>query len=276
MALTADEKDIGKALVGLDYAYIKTNGEVLFQQPIPSDLFATTLVMVDRDTGQVRATSMPSKATTPYQTANALDFIKRLNLERVELRHDPEHSIAKLAKDIKEGRVPKTDITPARLHDSKNMGFVEAPIRWWEATVRTLRYAFEAKYGLTLTADSLIWPWLTRHAAWMTCRYRVRADGLTSHHAAFDVGYKGEIATFGETALFKVPMTSSRQVGPGNRAYKGDSTMIKGIWVGKTDDADEHMCLTPRGRIHVQAMRRLEPAQRWDIEVMKLVKGFLI
>ena len=86
-----------------------------------------------------------------------------------------------------------------------------------------------------------------RHAAWLIERYRVRADGMTPHYAAFGVGYRGEILPFAETALFKVPMNHTRQVSKNVTAHRGESTFVKGIWVGKHDESDDHLYLTDTG-----------------------------
>ena len=108
-------------------------------------------------------------------------------------------------------------------------GGVEAPIRWWQAKVRTFRYDLEKRYGLRVKADDPLWCWLTRYATWATSTFRVRADDTTWHKSAYGVGYRGEILPFGETALFKVPESHTRQIAAGFQRNKGDSMLAKGI-----------------------------------------------
>ncbi len=99
--------------------------------------------------------------------------------------------------------------------------------------------------------------------------YRVRADGNTSHKAAYGVGYRGEILPFGETALFKVPESHTRQIVAGVQRSKGDSMMVKGIWVKKHRDSDDHTFLTVNGWHRARTVRHLEPASRTDTALLK-------
>ena len=44
-----------------------------------------------------------------------------------------------------------------------------------------------------------------------------------------------------ETALFKLPLSHTRQGTAKKRFPKGDPTMAMGIWVGKHDESDDHL-----------------------------------
>ena len=114
---------------------------------------------------------------------------------------------------------------------------------------------------------------MTRHASFIMEKYRQRANGLTSHFAAFGCGYGGEVDLFGETCLFKVPMSHSRQVAVGTRAHKGDSAMVKGIWVGKHDKSDDHLFLTMNGWHRARTLRRLPVGAQADASLLKQVAG---
>ena len=274
--LTFEQKDTAKAKVLTDYTYMKTNGEFTPMgaiQPEVAELFATTLLIVDRDTLVLKAISMPTKAVTDYAVEGDVHFTDRLNLERTELNSDNEPTILALKSKAKEKRKKPTDLTEGSLKDSQNMGSIEAPIRWWQALTRTLRFDVERRYAAKLTADQVLWCWLVRHAAWLIERYRVRADGMTPHYAAFGVGYRGEILPFAETALFKVPMNHTRQVSKNVTAHRGESTFVKGIWVGKHDESDDHLYLTDTGWHRARTVRRLELTKRADTVLLKKVKG---
>ena len=142
-------------------------------------------------------------------------------MERVELKSDGEPALKALKDRVKKKREKPTDLAEGSLKDSASMGAIEATIRWWQAKTRTLRFDLEARYARMMNADHILWPWLVRHASFVMEKYRVRADGSTSHFAAFGCGYKGEILPFGETALFKVPMSHTRQVSAKTTAHKG-------------------------------------------------------
>jgi hypothetical protein len=62
--LLFEKHDTGKAKVFVDFAYVKTDGEVAkpgSRKPAVADRFSTTLVITDRDTGCLRAVAAPSK-----------------------------------------------------------------------------------------------------------------------------------------------------------------------------------------------------------------------
>ena len=48
---------------------------------------------------------------------------------------------------------------------------------------------------------------------------------------------------------------------------------IKGVWVGRSETADEHIVLTPGGRMFSRTSRRLEPSRLHDVAFLSTVKG---
>ncbi|CAK0790198.1 unnamed protein product, partial [Prorocentrum cordatum] len=236
--LTFDQKDTGKAQITLDFCYLKTNGdwtEIGDEEPPAADIFPTTLVMADRGTLMFNAVSMPTKAVTDYAIASVSSFIEGCISRR------------RLSKSI------KLEEKRGNLKDSQSMGAIEASIRWFQAKVRTYKFDLEKRYGMKITADAPIWCWLTRHVSWATPTYRPRADGRTSHQAAYGVTYNGEILPFGETALFKTPISHTRRIAATSLKRKGESSFVKDSGSGST--------------------RRLEPALRADDKLMKAVKA---
>ena len=240
----------------MDFCYMKADGEWCNAdtgKPETADLFSTTLVIVDRDTGCLRAVAVPTKATgalDDYLAKCVVGFCDRLALGNVELKSDNEPTIKALkqravAIRMKEkGEAVKTFVREGSVKDSASMGAVESTIRWWQVKARTLRLDVERRFGKMTTPDDILWLWAVRHASWLMEKHRVRGDGLTSHFAAFGTGYTGEVVPFGEVCLFKVPMSSTRQIGTDTRAQKADSTFTKGMWVGKHDRSDDHVFLT--------------------------------
>ena len=68
----------------------------------------------------------------------------------------------------------------------------------------------------------------------------------------------------------------SRRIGlckEGKRWHKGDAVFIKGVWVGRRETADEHIIVTPRGRVLSRTIRRLEPSRQHDAAFLGTVKG---
>ncbi len=121
--------------------------------------------MVDSDTLMMRAVSRPTKAVGDYAVATVLDFMASLNLERTVIKTDGEPTVLALATAVKARRAKPTDLEHGSIKDSAGMGGVEAPIRWWQAKVRTFRYDVENRYGLKLRADEAMRCSLMRYTA---------------------------------------------------------------------------------------------------------------
>ena len=81
--LTFDRKDTGKAQITVDFCYLKTDGdktEIGDAEPPPAEIFATTLVMADRDTLLFNAVSVPTKSITDYLVCSVCGFMKSMHL----------------------------------------------------------------------------------------------------------------------------------------------------------------------------------------------------
>ena len=90
---------------------------------------------------------------------------------------------------------------------------------------------------------------------------------------AFVYNCIGETVPFGETLLFKALASKSRQRKGGRRLRKADSAWDKGIWVGKVDNNDEHIVLTPIGKTQCRTVRRLEASRCHDQDLFGKVLG---
>ncbi|CAK0811260.1 unnamed protein product, partial [Prorocentrum cordatum] len=276
--LTFDQKDTGKAQITMDFCYLKTNGdwaEIGEVEPPAADIFATTLVMADRDTLMFNAVSMPTKAVTDYAIASVSSFIEGMHLTTADIKTVGEPAIVNLVEEVRKklNKSIKLEEKRGNLKDSQSMGAIEAPIRWFQAKVRTYTFDLEKRYGMRIAADAPIWCWLTRYVSWATSTYRPRADGRTSHQAAYGATYNGEIPPFGETALFKTPISHTREITTTSLKRKGESSFVEGIWVGKHKESDDHLFLTPAGWHRARTCRRLGPALRADDKLTKAVEA---
>ena len=111
---------------------MKTDGEWCTlgePEPVAAELYATTLIMVDGDTLNIRAVSMPTKAVGEYSIASVLNFMDQLNLERTVVKTDGEPTICALAKTVKSRRPKATDLENGSLKDNASNGAIEGPIR---------------------------------------------------------------------------------------------------------------------------------------------------
>ncbi len=162
-----------------DYCFIKTNAGV----SDAGEQFATTLVVVDKDTGAVAAMSLPSKVARPLATEFVASFIDRCGLTKVTSRTDGEASMASLAEKVKDKREHGTILQQAPKHSSASIGAV-GRARWEiQAQTRTMKTR-----PLELTRSPrwrmTRFPWIASHASWLMTRFLVQARGTTAYVAS--------------------------------------------------------------------------------------------
>ena len=69
------------------------------------------------------------------------------------------------------------------------------------------------------------------------------------------------------------PRPKHRRLKGGRRAQKMDAAMEPGIWLGRTEESDEHLVGTPRGVLRARTVRRMIPDSRWDAELFFEFRG---
>ena len=104
--------------------------------------------------------------------------------------------------------------------------------------------------------------------------HQIRLDGSTPYYAGYGVEYKGQVLPFGETVLFKAPVSKTRAKKGGGTLHKADLAWERGIWVGKSTTNDQHVLLTRRGKIEARTVRRLEQGKRYDRALFGELAGF--
>ena len=97
--------------------------------------FASTLVVIDKDTGVVAAISLPSEEATPFATEFVASFIDRCGLAKVTLRTDGEAAMTSLAEKVKDRRERDAFLQQAPKHSLASMGVVERA--HWEVQIHT-------------------------------------------------------------------------------------------------------------------------------------------
>ena len=280
------EREPGRPILAMDFCFMKcaaspadvavirqSEGGPPAAGALPGgDEFATTLVVVDKDTGSVRAFGVRTKQVSDFLVQGVIDMMDRLHLRATTLMSDNEPTILKLKATIRDAREHPTTLQESHVRDSKSNGFIESSIRWWQVKARTIRCSVETLCGRRLTSDHCIWPWLVRWSALLVDRYRIRLDGQTSYQACFGARYAGEILPFAETVLFKMP--ASGRVGVGSiKIGKDDSGFQHGIWVGKHERSDDHVILIGQGWFRCRTVRGLDETKRASQELFDAARG---
>ena len=84
--------------------------------------------------------------------------------------------------------------------------------------------------------------WGVRHAGWLHDRFHVRQSShLTAYHARRGKPYDGQITKSGASVLYMTLVKKS------DKPKRLEHHWLYGVWVGKTEDSEEHIVLTTDG-----------------------------
>ena len=215
---------------------------------------------MDADLFLVKAIPFLGKESTGYSATGLVKLIEGFFHKHVRLRCDGEPATVVLANKVKNmaGDLVKFETTPK--HSSAS-NLAERAIQAVQEQARTIRADCQMRFGSgeTFGADKPIWAWLLRHAGWQISRCKQKGNRMTAYKQAYGEHYTHEVVPFAELVLVKVPKPTHRALQRGKWWHKGDAVFIKGVWVGRTETADEHITLTPGGRVFSRTIRRLQP-----------------
>ena len=132
--------------------------------------------------------------------------------------------------------------------------------------LRTMKHATETRVGGTLETDHPMISWMIRHCCWVFCRYHVRADGRTPSEVLRNNSYRGGLACFGEIVWARVP---------GSRLLRGkyEVNWLEMVWLGKTENTEEHLCGDEHGVRKFRTVRRQPESARWRRKYVDKLSG---
>ena len=221
-----------------------------------ADEGATCLVLLDVDTGYMKAVPAAGKTVTDYLIEGGRHFVEQFFRRRVRLRCNGEPTTLAHGARLKELLPESVVLERTSRHDSQ-ANPAERPIRTLEEQVKLLQLDFEKRTGTELLVNACLWPRLIRHAGWLDARFRVKTNGATPCQDAYDSTYPSELLPFGELVLFRIPLPHTRPTNQNRTIYPGDSGWDKGFWCGRLDEDNAHIIVTENGREIARTIRRL-------------------
>ena len=130
--------------------------------------------------------------------------------------------------------------------------------------LRVLRSQLEAHWGIKVTPDHAVYPWMVEWAADLITRYAdVRGTGRTAVQIARGSRSSRAIAEFGEKVLYMPLKTSSTD------RRNMDDRYCDGIFLGMRMRSDEVLIGTPGGVVKARSVRRRAEGEKWDLEAAK-------
>ena len=223
----------------VDYSFVKVDGTAA-QMAESSEVILSAW---DEATGMATAACLPSKNyDVDYVSRWLGEFVVSLGHTKVVVRTDGKPAVLAVAKrlldtfrrDLVVGvQEVRATMETAPRYSSQSMGGVGA------FQSLTMRYDLEARYATKVLTTHAAWPWMVRWAAFVRSRFGLKSNSRTAYQDAFDTACTIEILPFGETAMFRTPISKTGAVQGRKRQLKGDSLWRQGIFLGKSVATNE-------------------------------------
>lgn len=252
-------------IVYSDYLFFNKEGEVVDKETgLKQKGLVTVLTAICKDSQYPFAIVVPAKGGNEYAIKALIAWIEELGWDKVTIQVDQEHSLHKLYDEVKKRMPERVTLRKSPRYSSQSLadgemvnGLIAGKVRTWIAVINE-------KYGLKISCDHYIFPWIVRHSSWTLARYHINKSRTTPYRVITGVDYTGEIMPFGETVMAKFPKAPSEKSAP---------RWVKGIYAGKTSNSDEHLILTESGAQKYRTVRRLPVGSQYQQETFEKIRG---
>ena len=78
---------------------------------------------------------------------------------------------------------------------------------------------------------------------------------------------------FAEAALFRVAVSPSSKIRDGIRQGRADARFVRGMWLGKTTECDEHLFATDTGVYTTRTVKRVPDTEQRRADLVKSLQG---
>ena len=161
--------------------------------------------------------------------------------------------MSKMPEELK-GEIQLT-MQKSPVGSSQSNGRAERAVRTIGGLTRAVLFEMQKTTGHQITVDDPLLTWRVRHAGWLHDRHHVRQDShFTAYHARRGKPYDGQITKFGASVLYVMPAKKS------DKPKRLEHHWSYGVWVGKTEDSEEHIVLTSDGARLARTVRVLDEA----------------
>ena len=204
---------------------------------------------------EIFAVACPRKGEHAYVQKTFGNYLRRLQRTKITLQTDQEEAImslmSKMPNEVK-GEVQLT-MQKSPVGSNQSNGRAERAVRNIGGLTRAVLFEMQKSTGHRVTVDDPLLIWGVRHAGWLYERYHVRQDShLTAYHARCGKPYDGQITKFGASVLHMMPVKKS------DKPKRLEHHWSYGVWVGKTEDSEEHIVLTSDGARIARTVRVLD------------------
>jgi hypothetical protein len=161
------------------------------------------LVTRDRKSKIVIAHVIEEKGANEYAVKRLSQDLKLTGYRKIIFKSDNEPAIIALKQGVEE-MTSEMEIRfeESPVGESSSNGEIEAVIKSVQGMGRTLKSAIESRINQKLMRDSVLVPWLIRHAASVMSKYIIGNDGMTAYRRLKGKEFKLSIAEFGECVWY--------------------------------------------------------------------------
>jgi hypothetical protein len=264
-----EHKSKGVPKIAMDYFFMGKVDEQASTNPL--------IVMVDEDTGEKYARAVGHKGIGKDNETEWL--IKDLALElrawghnggeggHIILKSDGERSIVAVRDALARYHGGKVVPESPPKGESQSNGAIEEAGKTTREFVRVLKEHVEDHAKMKLECDDVVVMWMVRWAAMMVSRYLVGRDGMTAYERRRGRKCKLPVVSFGEKVWYKELRTGKE------RKNKFESEWQEGLWLGHSRESNEMIIGTKDGVIRAYAIKRKAADERWDVDLLKNMKG---
>ena len=148
-------------------------------------------------------------------------------------------------------------------YSSQSQGSVERFHRTLMGQVRTLKAQLETNYGISITSQHPIIPWLVRHAVYLLNRYATHADGNTSFYRRWNKEHRTPLCEFGETVLYQLPNVKDLP--------KLENRFLPAIWLGKDTATGETLLGIATKVVRSRTIKRQPMPEKYNKQLMDII-----
>ena len=156
---------------------------------------------------------------------------------------------------------------PVKSHESQ--GHVERAIRLVENQYRALVFDVQEKTRVEIDSISAASAWILRHSVWLLNRYQPHKGGATSFERLKRSPYRSPILPL--FAMVECLIPSDRKPGEVLVVANGTPRTCRSMWVGRTEESDEHLVVNEIGHVvRARTVRRCVENEFSGSDVIKL------
>ena len=143
----------------------------------------------------------------------------------------------------------------ARVKSHASQGHVERAVRLVEYQYRAVLFDVQGRTSAEVEPTSAATAWILRHSVWLLNRYQPHKGGATSFELLTGSPYRSPILPL--FAMVECLVPSDRKLGGFLVIAEGAPRTFRSMWVGRTEDSDDHLVVNEIGHVvRVRTVRR--------------------